>query len=98
METTLENELVKRVEAIGGEAYKVQRLGKRGWPDREVLVSWMETQYVECKDPDNPYAKLNPQQRATHKRLVELNKSVWLLHTWDDLDYFINFLLANKKD
>ena len=93
----MERRLERDIADFGGEAVRVERRGRRGWLDYEVFVPWIETQYVELKNPDDPYAKLTPQQQHTVKFLQRMNKSVWLLHSWKDYDYFITWLMAQRR-
>jgi len=50
-ECTVEKELVARVQAEGGQAYNFASPGRRGVPDRLVLLPGRAPEFVELKRP-----------------------------------------------
>ncbi|RYF54992.1 MAG: VRR-NUC domain-containing protein [Comamonadaceae bacterium] len=65
-ESAVEKELVARVEAIGGQAYKFTSLGRRGVPDRLVLLPGRAPEFVELKRKGQ---KAKPHQVREHERM-----------------------------
>lgn len=65
-ESTIEAHLVKRVKALGGEVRKVQWVGRRGAPDRLVMLHWGRPVWVELKAPGE---KPRPAQLREHTRM-----------------------------
>jgi hypothetical protein len=48
-ESAIEAELVRRVEAAGGICHKMMAIGRRGFPDRLVILPGAQVFFVECK-------------------------------------------------
>lgn len=48
-ESEIEKYLVKRVKELGGEVRKVQWIGRRGAPDRIVMLPWRTASPALCK-------------------------------------------------
>lgn len=75
-ESTIERHLVKQVKAAGGTAYKFTSPGRRGVPDRLVLLPGGQAVFVECKAPgEHP----RPDQMREHNRLRALGFDVVVL-------------------
>lgn len=75
-ESSIENNLVKKVKAAGGTAYKFTSPGRRGVPDRLVLLPGGRAIFVECKAPgEHP----RPDQVREHNRLRALGFDVVVL-------------------
>jgi hypothetical protein len=81
-ERDIERHLVKRVEALGGEVRKVQWIGRRGAPDRLVMLpmhsrygqwSTCSTIWVELKAPGQ---RLKAHQRREHVRMQAMRQNV----------------------
>lgn len=80
-ERDIEAYLVKRVKAMGGEVRKVQWIGRRGAPDRLVMLpeNWSggrceaEFIWVELKAPG---VKPEPHQMREHARMRALHQTV----------------------
>lgn len=77
-ESQIEQHLVKRVKALGGEVRKVQFIGRRGAPDRLVMLPMRAadrptTVWVELKAPGE---KPKPHQQREHNRMRE--KGQWV--------------------
>ncbi|OMQ26876.1 VRR-NUC domain-containing protein [Serratia oryzae] len=75
-ESVIEANLVKQVKAAGGTAYKFTSPGRRGVPDRLVLLPGGRAVFVECKAPgETP----RPDQLREHNRLRALGFAVVVL-------------------
>lgn len=83
-ERDIERHLVQRVKALGGEVRKVQWIGRRGAPDRLVMLpytSWKvtgrepgeHTFWVELKAPGE---KPEPHQRREHERMRRMGQRI----------------------
>jgi hypothetical protein len=64
-ESKIEKALVKRVKAAGGEIRKVQWVGRRGAPDRLVMMPGRSPVLVELKAPKGRLSKLQEREIAT---------------------------------
>lgn len=79
-ESTVENNLVKKVKAAGGTAYKFTSPGRKAVPDRLVLLPGGRVVFVECKAPgEQPRAD----QVREHNRLRALGFKVVVLDSQD---------------
>ncbi|MCO7511397.1 VRR-NUC domain-containing protein [Serratia fonticola] len=79
-ESTVENNLVKKVKAAGGTAYKFTSPGRKAVPDRLVLLPGGRVVFVECKAPGElPRAD----QVREHNRLRGLGFKVVVLDSKD---------------
>ena len=65
-ERDIERALVKAVKAAGGEIRKVMWIGRRGAPDRLVLLEGRGPLFVELKAPGGRVSRL---QDLEHRRL-----------------------------
>jgi hypothetical protein len=80
-ERDIESYLVKRVKAMGGEVRKVQWIGRRGAPDRLVMLPdpgpgkavFNNAWWVELKAPG---VEPEPHQLREHKRMRNLGQRV----------------------
>lgn len=79
-ESTVENNLVKKVKAAGGTAYKFTSPGRRAVPDRLVLLPGGRLVFVECKAPGET---ARPDQVREHNRLRALGFKVVVLDSKD---------------
>jgi Holliday junction resolvase len=81
-ERDVERELVKRVKAAGGEVRKLAWIGRRGAPDRLVMLpsKWM---MVELKAPDGKLSKL---QEIEHAKMKASGFSVLVVWKLEDID------------
>lgn len=75
-ESVIEANLVKQVKAAGGTAYKFTSPGRRGVPDRLVLLPGGRVVFVECKAPGEVP---RPDQEREHNRLRALGFTVIVL-------------------
>jgi hypothetical protein len=87
-ESAIESYLRDKVEALGGLCIKFRDLGRRGAPDRLVVLSGHPTLFVEMKRPG--LGRLADEQARYHQRLRERGQHVWTLWSKADVDDFIN--------
>lgn len=71
-ESEVEELLAKGVKARGGEIRKVQWIGRRGAPDRRVMLPGC-CMWVELKDEGKP---LDDHQAREHKRMKDMGEHV----------------------
>lgn len=86
LENTVENELKKQVEKLGGKAYKFSSPGNNGVPDRIVLYCG-KCYFVELKRPGED---LRPLQKVIRKRFKKLGFKVYVLDSVDKVGDFIS--------
>lgn len=92
-ERDVENYLVQRVRELGGEVRKVEWIGRRGAPDRLVMLparAWSEagkvratpalTLWVELKAPGE---KAKPHQRREHNRMRAMGQFVVVIDSFE---------------
>ena len=91
-ERDIERHLVKRVKALGGEVRKVQWIGRRGAPDRLVMlpcvsrfnITWpSKTAWVELKAPG---VKPTRQQLREHDRMRAMGQRVFVIDSIEGVD------------
>lgn len=82
-EAEIENYLVKKVKALGGEVRKVKWIGRRGAPDRLVMMPPDHTEWVELKAPGE-IAK--PHQLREHKRMRDMGQTVFVIDSMEGVD------------
>lgn len=92
-ESDIESYLVKRVKAMGGEVRKVQWIGRRGAPDRLVMLppgiviypgpEFGFTIWVELKAPG---VKAEPHQIREHKRMQAMGQRVEVIDSLAGVD------------
>ncbi len=81
-ESTVEAYLVKRVTELGGEVRKIQFIGRRGAPDRLVMLpTW--TCWVEVKRPGG---KAEPHQVREHARMQRMSQDVRVIDSIEAVD------------
>lgn len=94
-EAAIEKYLVRRVREVGGEVRKVQWVGRRGAPDRLVLLPQCgslraEGVWVEVKAPGGvakfPCDARERAQQREHDRLRAFGFRVTLVDSRDDVD------------
>lgn len=84
-ERDIERALVKAVKAAGGEIRKVMWIGRRGAPDRLVLLEGRAPLFVELKAPGGRVSRL---QDLEHRRLRAIGldvRVVWKLEQIDEV-------------
>lgn len=83
LESIVENYLKKKVEKLGGKAFKWAPIGVTGVPDRMVLLPGGRIIFVELKAPGKKARKL---QEYRAKQLKELGFQVECLDTVEKID------------
>lgn len=91
-ESDIEKYLVKRVKALGGEVRKVNWIGRRGAPDRLVMLPGLATLYrtrrpqtiwIELKAPGE---KPEPHQAREHERMRKMGQRVEVVDSFERVD------------
>lgn len=95
-ERDIEDYLVKRVKAMGGEVRKVQWIGRVGAPDRLVMLPFNESLYsgrlkttvwVELKAPG---AKPRPSQLREHDRMRAMGQRVEVIDSLEGVEALLS--------
>lgn len=81
-ESTIENYLVAQVKALGGEVRKVKWIGRRGAPDRLVMLPG-RAMFVELKAPGE---KAKPHQKREHERMRRMGQRVEVIDSIDGIE------------
>lgn len=93
-ESFIEQYLVDKVKAIGGEVRKVQWIGRRGAPDRLVMLPYRPdflpgsvidaaTIWVELKAPGE---KVKPHQAREHERMRAMGQRVVVIDSIEGVE------------
>ena len=82
-ENTIEEELVRRVRAIGGIAEKTTVIGRRGFFDRVVVLPGGRVIFVECKRPIG--GRLSPHQMQRIRQFEMLGAVVAVVSNSEDI-------------
>ena len=82
-ESEIEKYLVKRVKELGGEVRKVKWIGRRGAPDRLVMMPPDHTEWVELKATGKVP---EPHQLREHKRMRDMGQTVFVVDSKDGVD------------
>ncbi|QII84203.1 VRR-NUC domain-containing protein [Bordetella hinzii] len=95
-ESQIENYLVRRVKELGGEVRKVKWIGRRGAPDRVVMLPpvasvanasgvsrFPRTLWIELKAPGE---KAKPHQAREHERMRAMGQVVVVVDSMDGVD------------
>lgn len=85
-ESRIESELRKRIEEIGGKAFKFSSPGNNGVPDRIILYNG-GCYFVELKRPGQ---ELKPLQRVMRKKFYTLGFKIYVIDTFDKVGDFID--------
>lgn len=78
-ESDIEKYLVARIKALGGECRKVQWVGRRGAPDRLVMLPAdqpLTTAWIELKRPGEV---AEPHQAREHERMGKMGQIVLVI-------------------
>jgi hypothetical protein len=75
-EVVTERRLIRLVERLGGCCWKLSSPGRRGVPDRLILLPDGVCLFAEVKSPNG---RLSPLQRQCHKELKELGFEVLVI-------------------
>jgi hypothetical protein len=87
-ERDIEDYLVKRVKAMGGEVRKIKWIGRRGAPDRLVMLpAWAlgsgVSAWVELKAPGE---KAKPHQAREHERMRAMGQRVEVIDSLEGVE------------
>lgn len=96
-ESQIERHLVKRVKELGGEVRKVSWVGRRGAPDRLVMLprgwassgsfSACSTLWVELKSPGE---KAKPHQQREHERMRAMGQLVVVIDSIEAVEELLS--------
>jgi hypothetical protein len=87
-ERDIEAYLVKRVKAMGGEVRKVQWVGRRGAPDRVVMLPNSSiTWWTELKAPGQ---KPRPEQVREHDRMRRMGQRVVVIDSLQGVEALLS--------
>ena len=105
-EHTVEEHLVKCVRELGGEIRKVKWIGRRGAPDRLVMLpahggAWLSldsrkthTIWVELKNPETiktfPANAHERQQAREHQRMRDMGQRVEVIGTIEQVESLLS--------
>jgi hypothetical protein len=87
-EDSVEEELVRRVRALGGRCEKMRMQGKRGFPDRLVILPGGRIHLVETKRPVG--GVLSPHQISLHAIYKTLGVEVAICRNSADIDRLLS--------
>lgn len=96
-ESEIESYLVERVKALGGEVRKVQWIGRRGAPDRIVMLPGCDCGVPTCanySEPNPPIwvelkapgEKAKPHQAREHERMRAMGQRVVIVDSFEGVD------------
>lgn len=89
-ESMVERHLRERIEKAGGKCWKWVSPGRRGVPDRIVIMPNGVIAFVETKAPGKTEEKL---QKVVHRYLVERGALVFpSVDSYAEVDYVVNYL------
>ena len=88
IEKIIEEELIRRVRAIGGRAEKVTVLGTRGFFDRIVVLPGGRVVFVEVKRPKGGRLSPHQIQRIAHYKM--LGAAVAEVRNSEDIDALLS--------
>jgi hypothetical protein len=83
LERDVEQALVKRIKALGGECEKFTSPAKRSVPDRLVMLPCGRVEFVECKRPGE---KPTEKQKRDHERRRALGCVVHVIDSLEAID------------
>lgn len=86
-ERDIEEYLVKRVKAMGGDVRKAQWIGHVGAPDRLVMLPGRRATWVELKAPGK---KPTSQQVREHNRMRRLGELVEVIDSLEAVEEFLS--------
>ena len=85
LEREIERYLVKRVEALGGKAYKFVSPGRAGVADRIVCLANGETWFVEIKTEGG---RLSALQKVFAEDMIRMNQRYLVVWNKEQIDEF----------
>ena len=87
LESVVERHFVDCANARGGEVRKLAYIGRRGAPDRLLVLPYGRVFFVELKRPG---ARADDHQTREHQRLRRIGADVRVLDTLEAVDAFFN--------
>jgi len=81
-ESQIENYLVERAKALGGECRKLRWIGRNGAPDRIVMLNG-QVIFIELKAPGE---KAKPHQVREHERMRRMGQRVEVVDSCERVD------------
>jgi hypothetical protein len=87
-EDSVEELLVRRVRALGGRCEKMAMKGRRGFPDRLVILPGGRIHLVETKRPVG--GRLLPHQISLHAIYKALGATVAVVRNSEDIDRLLS--------
>ena len=102
-ENTIEQYLVERVKALGGEVRKVKWIGRNGAPDRIVMLPVVEnedtvlipgTVWVELKAPGE---RCRPHQIREHERMRRMSQRVEVVDSFEGVDELLHSVMPSDE-
>ena len=94
-EAELETHLLKQVDIRGGITAKMTVQGRRGWPDRLVILPGGAVALVELKKPKT--GRWSATQKEMFVRLGALGVNIMRLNSTDQIDSFLNVLGNHRR-
>lgn len=85
-ENQIESYLVMCVAGLGGEVRKVKWVGRRGAPDRLVMLPGRSV-WVELKAPGE---KVKPHQAREHERMKAMGQKVVVIDSYEGVANLVN--------
>ena len=82
-ESTIEAYLCEWVKELGGEVRKVKWIGRRGAPDRVVMLPGGLLYWVELKRPGQ---KAEPHQTREHERMRGMGQRVLVIDSFEAIE------------
>lgn len=89
-EKFIERELVLRLKKVGVESIKFEVLGKRGMPDRIILIPGGRVVFAEVKSPGE---KLRPLQEKRKRELENLGFKVYVINSKTEIDELVKQII-----
>ena len=92
-ESTIEKHLVARVKALGGEVRKVQWIGRRGAPDRVVMLPRADTTWVNSAiwvELKAPGVKAEAYQLREHERMRAMGQRVVVIDSIEGVEELLS--------
>ena len=93
-ESKIEGYLRTEIKKLGGVALKFTSPGRRGVPDRIVIMPGGRVYFVELKAPKG---KLRPAQQRAQGMLREYGCCVWTLYQIIHVDMFTSYIQLGKR-
>lgn len=95
LESKIEAYLTRQVRAAGGEVRKVKWIGRRGAPDRLVMLLsgvfvdglWSTSAWVELKRPGG---RAEPHQVREHARMLKMGQAVVVIDSFEGVDKLLS--------